>query len=262
MEAPQEQHNALNISALPHRARKARLFELVRAFPSHVPYSERLHQIAAQTGISPKILFQLAKRNQWQARLALEVAAEKEREAYAASLQATAPPPVDIPATRIASNVKGIAWTLLSAMKEYINVSVLMLTHYSSKIAMRIAEAGGLAHLDATAAKEISELQAKLSFYAKSLQPYMTPGPVSTLLATIDFSSRLPATDEAIEATHFTVHALQSKLLELGMGSAFDNPRAAIEGFTTEPLPILSGHVNTSGNGPIQYEDPTQPDLI
>jgi hypothetical protein len=137
-----------------------------------------------------------------------------------------------------------------------------MLSYYSDKIALRIAEAGGLAQLDATAAKEVGELQARLGYYAKQLQPYMAPGPISTLLNTIDFTSRLPVNDETVETTHFTMDRLQAKLLELGMSNAFQNPTAATEGFTDQPLPIISGWVNHSTDSPIEYFNENEPDKL
>jgi hypothetical protein len=244
MKTPHVEHNPLDLSGLNHKDRKNRLWEIVKAYPSHVPYSERLHQVAAQAGISAKILFQLAKRNQWQALLAIEVAAQKEREAYAASLQATAPLQPEISAMQIAKKVKGLVWTLLGASRRYIDTCCLMLAYYSDKIALRIAAAGGLAQLDATGTKEIAELQAKLGYYAKQLQPYMAPGPISTLLATIDFTSRLPVNDETVETAHFTIAALQTKMLELGMSNAFENPDRAIEGFFESELPNIDGWSN------------------
>jgi len=262
MEAPQADNKQLNLSGLSQKDRKNRLWEIVKAFPTHVPYSERLHQVAAQAGISPKTLFQLAKRNDWQALLIQEVAAEQERQAYADALQAAAPPQVEIPSIRIASSVKGLVWTLLAASRRYVDTCCLMLGYYSDKIALRIAESGGLALLDATAAKEVGDLQAKLGYYAKQLQPYMAPGPISTLLNTIDFTSRLPVNDETIDATAFTMDKLQAKLLELGMGNAFQNPHEATAAFTTEPLPILSGWVNTSNDSPIEYFNENEPNKL
>jgi hypothetical protein len=262
MEAPQVDNNQLNLNGLSQKDRKNRLWEIVKAFPTHVPYSERLHQVAAQAGISPKTLFQLAKRNDWQALLMQEVAAEKERQAYADALQAAAPPQVEIPSTRIASSVKGLVWTLLAASRRYVDTCCLMLSYYSDKIALRIAEAGGLAQLDATAAKEVGELQAKLGYYAKQLQPYMAPGPISTLLNTIDFTSRLPVNDETIDATAFTINRLQKTMLEMGMGSAFQNPHAATAAFTNDPLPVISGWINHSNNSPIEYFNENEPDNL
>jgi hypothetical protein len=191
-----------------------------------------------------------------------EVAAEKERQAYADALQAAAPPQVEIPSTRIASSVKGLVWTLLAASRRYVDTCCLMLSYYSDKIALRIAEAGGLAQLDATAAKEVGELQAKLGYYAKQLQPYMAPGPISTLLNTIDFTSRLPVNDETIDATAFTINRLQKTMLEMGMGSAFQNPHAATAAFTNDPLPVISGWINHSNNSPIEYFNENEPDNL
>lgn len=258
----QEEDNKLDLSRLGKKDKKQRLFDLLKSYPTHYTYSERIHSLAAHTGISAKLLLQTARRSGWEAQLATIVAAQKEREEYAARLEATAPLAVDIPVTRIAANVKGLAFTLLTASRRYIDTLCLMLAYYSDRIALRIAAAGGLAHLDTTAAKEIGELQAKLSYYAKQLQPYMAPGPLSTLLATIDFTNKLPATDDEVQQHHFTIAALQARMLELGMtsGPAFANPAAATNGFTSEPLPILDGWTNEAPNAPLSFELPPAAD--
>lgn len=257
MEAPNTESNALNLNGLSYQDRKARLYDLVKGFPHFVPYSERMHTVAAQTGITPKTLYQLAKRNGWQARLAAEVAAEQERAEYNKRLEAAAPLHTDVSPLQVRDRIKGVIWTLLGASKRYIDVCAMMLTFYSDKIALRIAEAGGIAHLDAVATKDIAELQSKLAYYAKQLQPYFTPGPVATLLATIDFTNRLPLTDDAIEYQHFTAHALQQRLLELGMMSG-TNPVAATADYG--PLPILSGWANEHDNSEVKYYQGEIPD--
>jgi hypothetical protein len=261
------EHNLLDLNGLTGKEKAARLFEVLKGYPIHISYFERLHSISARTGIAPKLLLQTARRHGWETQLATLVAAQKEREEYAARLEATAPLAVDIPVTRIAANVKGLVWTLLTASRRYVDTCCLMLTYYSDQIALKIAEAGGLAHLDATAAKEMGELQAKLSYYAKQLQPYMAPGPISTLLATIDFTNKLPASDEEVQQNHFTIHALQKRMLELGMisGPAFANPEAATEGYGE--LPELSGWHNARPDERQQYGLPeaaaeTSPDEL
>jgi hypothetical protein len=245
METPNTEHNAFNLNGLSHNDRKMRLYHLVKAFPAYVPYSERMHTVAAQTGISPKTLYQLAKRNGWQARLAAEIAAEQERAEYNARLEVAAPRSKEVGAIQIANSIRGTAFTLLTASRRFIDTCCQMLQYYSDLIALKIAQAGGLAFLDAPTAKEIAELQGKLSFYAKQLQPYMQPSAIATLLGIIDYTA--PANEEEIETTHFTAHALQKRLLELGMtsGPAFANPEAALADFIPEEgLPELSGWQN------------------
>lgn len=248
----------LDLNGLSRQERSQRLYGLLKAFPTYVSYSQRLNQIAAHTGIAPKILWQLARRSGWQARLAAELATEREQEEYSSHLEATAPRSRQIGASQIASSVRGLAFTLLTASKQYVDSLTQMLHYYSDKIAFRIAEAGGLAHLDTTAAKEIGDLQAKLVFIAKQLQQYMVPSAIATLLSTIDYVA--PLNDEAIQTEHFTIAALQARMLELGMGSAFDNPQKAIEGFTTDPLPILDGWTNAALNTPLSFEPPQAAD--
>lgn len=237
--------NMLDLNGLSRQERSQQLYKLLKAFPTYVSYSQRLNQIAAHTGIAPKILWQLARRSGWQARLAAELATEREQEAYSSHLEATAPRNKEVGAIQIANSVRGTAFTLLTASRRFIDTCSQMLQYYSDSIALKIAQVGGLAFLDATGAKEIAELQGKLSFFAKQLQPYMQPSAIATLLGIIDYTA--PANEEDIETTHFTAHALQKRLLELGMtsGPAFANPEAAITDFIPEEgLPNLSGWEN------------------
>lgn len=209
MEANNQENNTLDLSTLNKQERKERLFSLLRSFPAHVSYSERTNLIAARAGMSHKSLLQLARRNGWAARLAVEIAAEKERAEYNAQLQATAPQAREASSIQVAGSIRGLAFTLLGAARRYVDTLCLSLAYYSDKIALRIAESGGLAHLDATAAREVAELQGKLSYTAKQLQPYMVPSALGSLLSIIDFTSRLPVNQEEVETTHFTIGARQ-----------------------------------------------------
>jgi hypothetical protein len=249
--------NILDLSGLSAKEKSARLFEVLKGYPIHISYFERLHSISARTGIAPKLLLQTARRNGWEAQLASIVAAQKEREEYAARLEATAPLAVDIPVTRIAANVKGLVWTLLTASRRFIDTACLSLQFYSDRIAAKVSEVGGMAYLSEDDMKQVGAWQAQLNYYAKQLQPYMAPGPIATLLNSIDFTNKLPASDEEVQQNHFTIAALQARMLALGMGTAFSNPVAATNSFTTEPLPLLDGWVNT-GNSPIRYEGETE----
>lgn len=256
----QNEPNNIDLNRLNKKEKKQRLFDLLKSYPSYYSYSERLRSLAAQAGIEYKLLLQTARRNGWEAQLATIVAAQKEREEYAARLEATAPLAVDIPVTRIAANVKGLVWTLLTASRRYVDTCCLMLQLYSDRIAARVAEVGGLANLSDADEKQVGSWQAQLNYYGKALAPYMAPGPVSTLLNTIDFTNKLPVNDETVETQHFTIAALQARMLQLGMGSAFDNPQKAIEGFTSEPLPILDGWTNENLNTPLSFEPPQAAD--
>lgn len=220
------------------------LLEAFLSYPSFTPYSERIHDLAARHNSTPILMFQHARRHNWQQHLEAVAEAQKSQEEFARILDEKAPIRQDIPLSQIARQVKDLSFLLLSASRTVVQTALLMIDYYASKIGACIAEAGGIKHLDETASKQVAGWQGQLTFYAKSIEKYLTPQAVTALLASINFSQNIPLDIEGHETSHFTIARLQQQLLQLGMTTAFSNPDKAVAGFYEGELPTIDGWSN------------------
>lgn len=227
----------LNINKLGRKEKQKALFEAFIAYPSYVGYSERLHSLASRVSTTAVLMFQHARRHGWQKALEHIVVVQKEHEAFAKVLDERAPLYQEIPFSTIQKQIKASSWLLLTTGRRYVQTASLMMDYYGTLIADKVSETGGVHLLDAADLKLIEGYYAQLQHYAKSIENYIKPQAITALLQTINFSQQIPADTGEVDTNAFTFASLQAKLLQMGMGTAFDDPDKAAEGFG--PIPDL-----------------------
>ncbi|RSK51144.1 hypothetical protein [Hymenobacter rigui] len=252
----------LYVNKLSQKNRQKVLFEAFIDYPTGFGYRDRIRDMAVRANVKPAIIFQHARRHDWENTLAQVLEAQKQEEAFAQALDSANPLEREIPLSTIANKVKGLSWLLLTTARTYVQATAYMIQYYAARIARVASEAGGFHLLSSEELAEVKGYQIQLQQQAKQLEPYMKPGAITALLSSINFSQQIPDDSSERDTTAFTIASLTAKMRELGMLSAFDNPSRAVQGFTDEPLPILSGHVNQDNNSPISFQDGTTPGLI
>ncbi|WP_460500560.1 hypothetical protein [Hymenobacter agri] len=226
------------------KERAKMLLEAFLSYPSFTPYSARIHDLAARYNSTTVLMFQHARRHNWQQHLEAVAEAQKSQEEFARVLDEKAPIRQDIPLSQLQRQIKDLSFLLLSASRTVVQNALLMIDHYAAKIGACIAEAGGIKHLDETTSKQVAGWQAQLSFYAKSIEKYIAPQAVTALLASINFSQNIPMDIDGIETGHFTIARLQQQLLAMGMSNAHADPDRAVAGHFEGQLPEIDGWTN------------------
>ena len=224
------------------REKTGKMFEVLTAFPFHVPYAERMAELAARSGISLKLLNQTARRNDWRKRLELIVAEQTKQQQLGKLFDTAAAGPnsLEIPFSTLAKGIKTLSFISLNASLQYVSTTALLIDFYAKKINHAIAQAGGVSRLDTETAGRVKHYNQELAQATKAIADWIKPTALQALLGIINFSSQLPADDSERDVSAFTIDTLYTKLKELGMLSAFDRPDAAVADFLPpEGLPEI-----------------------
>jgi len=249
------------LAGLTGREKNEAIFLALINYPQHVPFGERLHDLAARTGISTKILQQTARRHDWVKRLQ-NIVEERQKQLELGKLLDAANAPkgsTDVPFSTIGKGIKNLSLLALNASLQYVSTTVVLIDYYAKRIAHAVALAGGVSHLDDEQAKRVRHWQTELANTTKSIQEYIKPQALQALLQLINFSQNLPTDTGEIDQSAFTIDSLYQRLKELGMLSAFEPGGAdrAVEGYG--PLPDIDGWSNTPSGGrdaPIDFNLP------
>jgi hypothetical protein len=249
------------LGSISGKEKTVKLFEALVNYPKHIPYADRLRDLSARTGITPKHLQQTARRHDWVKRLQ-NIVEEQEKQEELGKLLDTANAPkgsTDVPFSMLGKGIKNLSMLALNASLQFVSTTVVLIDYYAKRIAHAVALAGGVSHLDEETAKRVRHWQQELAVCTKSVSEYIKPQALSALLQLINFSQNLPADMGEIDQSAFTMDSLYQKLKELGMMSAFDQPDQAVEGYG--PLPNIDAWTNTASGGrdaPIDFGLPKE----
>ncbi|MGI4739795.1 MAG: hypothetical protein ACRYG7_31900 [Janthinobacterium lividum] len=252
--------NKLSLSNVGRKDRQKFLFDAMLAYPSYVSYGERIRDLAARVGTTPKMILQTAKRHHWETQLSNIIEAQKTQDAFTKLLDDRAPLTKSIPFSKLADGIKSLSFVALNASLQYVSTTAVLIDFYTKKIAHAVATSGGVTHLDEPTAKQVQSWQAQLAYNTKNIQEYIKPSALASLLGLINFSQQLPTDAGERDDTAFTIDSLYHRLKALGMLSAFDSGQAdkAVEGYG--PLPEIDGFTNARSDERLQYGLPPEPD--
>lgn len=186
-------------------------------------HRERILNVEKRTGLHQSVIYRRSNKQKWQVRLAAVLVDRGEQQVYADTEskfadEGAVPKNTDVGFNKIADDIKGFTFMMLTASRRVVEVNATMLEYFTEKVDLLVRQKM-IRKLTVAEEAQLEKLVDKLNKCERSIREYMKPASISRYLTLIGIEDAIEPLPDDIEMGAFTPARLLRAIEEHGVGT-------------------------------------------